>query len=432
MKVEGGRSSNLKQINQALDRSEALMHAVFEAAVDGILTINNRGEILSINSAGAVLFGYEVDELIGKKVNVLMPNPHQQEHDSYIERYERTHEARIIGIGRQVEGLKKDGTTFPFKLSVSEVKSQPVPIYTGIIHDMSAQFEVEAQLKNLNEQLETIVEDRTIALNAAIDKLSEINNSLHAEVGLRQKAEAELKGLLAKERELNELKSRFVSMASHEFRTPLGAVLSSASLIGRYENIEDQENRLKHVNRIRTAVGHLTNILDEFLSLDKLQTGKVKPDSREFDAVECVDDVIDEFSGLCKKGQFIEHLHDTESIPVFQDRGILKNILLNLLSNAMKYSDEGSRITVTTRRDKNWMSISVADEGIGIPEKNLKHMFERFFRASNAVNIKGTGLGLNIVRRYLDIVGGRIDMKSKENEGSIFTTQIPVRTDLLK
>jgi PAS domain S-box-containing protein len=425
MRVDGTDNNRILKKGKVLESNEAFLKAVVDSAVDGIITIDNRGHIISINPAGASLFGYTAEELLGQKINALMPSPHREGHDGYIQRYEKTKKARIIGIGRTVEGLKKDGTTFPFKLSVSEVPLEGEVVYTGIIHDVTAQFEAEARLKALNERLESIVDDRTNALNAAVDKLREINDSLQEEIGLRQKAESELQELLKKERELNEMKSRFVSLASHEFRTPLGAILSSASLIGRYDQESQQENRLKHVNRIRKAVGDLTTILDEFLSLDKLQTGKINADLREFELIGFIDEVAEEVSGICKENQRIDHIHTAEGIPVNQDYSILKNILLNLLSNAIKYSDQSSSITIRTTADPEMFRIAVHDRGIGIPKEDMKHMFERFFRARNATHIKGTGLGLNIVKRYLEVIGGTLEMESEEQVGSTFTVSVP-------
>ena len=418
---------HLKKPTRALESSEAILEAVFEAAVDGIITIDRTGHILSINPAGANLFGYEISELLGERINKLMPSPHREDHDKYIDRYERTREARIIGIGRQVYGMRKDGSLFPFKLSVSEVKLEDSILYTGIIHDMSDQYEAEENLRQLNDKLESIVEERTDALNAAVSKLSEINHSLQEEVVLREKAEGDLKQLLAKERELNEMKSRFVSMASHEFRTPLGAVLSSASLISRYDGSDQQDKRQKHINRIRKAVGDLTTILDEFLSLDKLQAGKIRVEQREFDLAVFIDEVLDEVSGICKENQRIDHVHTNDELPVVQDYSILKNILLNLLSNAIKYSDESSRIEVVSGIEASMAFIRVKDEGIGIPEVDMKHMTERFFRAGNATHIKGTGLGLNIVMRYLEVIGGTMEMDSEEGKGSTFTVRFPIK-----
>lgn len=420
-------AEHLKKPTRSPESSDAILEAVFEAAVDGIITIDRSGTIMSINPAGAKLFGYEISELLGERINKLMPSPHQEDHDKYIDRYERTREARIIGIGRQVEGKKKDGSLFPFKLSVSEVKLEDSILYTGIIHDMSDQYEAEEKLRQLNDKLESIVEERTDALNAAVSKLSEINHSLQEEVALREKAEGDLKQLLAKERELNEMKSRFVSMASHEFRTPLGAVLSSASLISRYDGSDQQDKRQKHINRIRKAVGDLTTILDEFLSLDKLQGGKVRVEIREFDLADFIDEVLDEVSGICKENQRIDHVRAKDELPVLQDYSIVKNILLNLLSNAIKYSDESSRIEVGSGIEASMAFIRVKDEGIGIPEADMKHMAERFFRAGNATHIKGTGLGLNIVMRYLEVIGGTMEMDSEEGTGSTFTVRFPLK-----
>lgn len=236
-------------------------------------------------------------------------------------------------------------------------------------------------------------------------------------------AEKETLKLLEKERELNEMKSRFVSTASHEFRTPLGAILSSASLISMYNNIGDETKRNKHIERIVGSVSNLTEILNDFLSLGKIEEGKVTNQPVEFDVIDFCEDTIEEIGITTKPYQEIKVNYRMTNSLVNLDKQLLRNILLNLLTNAIKYSSVKSVITFDVIKQNGELIFSVKDQGIGIPKEDQKNLFETFFRASNVENIKGTGMGLHIVKKYLDIMDGKIEFESAINKGSCFTVK---------
>jgi PAS domain S-box-containing protein len=388
------------------------LSAVFETATDGIIIINDKGMMEMVNQAAADLFGYEKAEMLGQNIKMLMPQPHRREHDQYINNYIETGIAKIIGIGREVKGKKKDGSEFPLRLSISEVKLSEKRAFTGILHDLSKEKAFEAEIKTLNAQLEKRVVERTEELATAINKLLNINQKLEHEVQERIGAERELRRkeralrkAFQKEKELNRLKSRFVSMASHEFRTPLSTILSSADLIEAYIKEEQQEKRTKHTTRIKSAVSNLTGILNDFLSLSKLEEGKVQSKPVTFDLGAFCLETIDELQGLLKDGQHIRYENPNGEISIFLDKKMLKNIFFNLLSNAIKYSDPGKPIDCRLEWENDLLRLSVQDYGIGIPEAEQQHLFTRFFRAHNVENIQGTGLGLNIVKRYVDLLG---------------------------
>lgn len=413
-----------------------LLTAIFEGAIDGIITINEQGIVDAVNPAAAALFGYDSSEIIGNNIKVLMPEPYHTEHDEYIDNYERTGIKKIIGIGRKVEGLRKDGTIFPFRLSVSEVWMDERRVYTGFIHDVSDLEAVQQQLFKLNEDLEEKVGERTEELSSAVNRLLTTNRQLEHEIVIRQKAEEALRGqeqeiraAYEKEKELGELKSRFVSMASHEFRTPLSSILSSAGLIARYTLAEHQDKREKHVGRIKSAVANLTGILNDFLSLSKLEEGKVRLKLEEFSWQEFCQEIQDEIKGdYIKKSQKLLIRHE-EDVKMYSDKRLIKNILFNLISNAIKYSPEGAGIYCTSSVEEDMLHFSIRDEGVGIPKADQAHMFTRFFRAENVTNIQGTGLGLTIVKRYVDLLGGRIRFESVENEGTTFFVELPIRVE---
>lgn len=283
------------------------------------------------------------------------------------------------------------------------------------------------KIQRLNAELEHRVSQRTAELTEVVDKLLATNKDLEEQILETQAAkealqasQEELHRSLAKEKEVNELKSRFVSMASHEFRTPLGTIMSSVSLISRYEKPEQREKRQKHIERIKSAVKNLTTILDDFLSISKLEEGKVRNDPEWFGLCAFLEEVAEEMQIVAKKGQKITFSPLDVAHEVYLDKHLLKNVLNNLLSNAIKYSPEGKNIYIRVHKNENQLTLEVEDQGIGIPESEQTHLATRFFRAHNAMNIQGTGLGLNIVQRYLSMMGGKLSFESEEGKGSCF------------
>jgi len=201
--------------------------------------------------------------------------------------------------------------------------------------------------------------------------------------------------------------------------------MSSVDLIARYSDGEQRDKVDRHVAKIRSKVRELTTMLNDFLSLDKLEQGMVRCTVSEVDVVHLCIELVEELRSLTKPGQIITYDHEGTERTIFQDRQMLAHVLSNLVSNAIKYSPEGKKIRLTTRVEHGHLRIEVIDEGMGIPEEDQQHLFERFFRASNAFTVQGTGLGLNIVRKYLDLMGGTIDFTSEPGKGSTFTAQLP-------
>lgn len=408
------------------------LQAIFDDAVDGIIIIDSRGIIEEVNKSACVLFGYNEDELVKKSINMLMPQKEAVRHDGYLQNYQQSRIPKIIGIGREVTGKRKSGEEFPFWLAVNEVRLNDRTIYTGFIHDLSEIKNAERRLQMLNEELEKKVIARTYELENVVNQLLALNKQLEEEINIKIKIqqqlkdrEAELEKSLLLERELGELKSRFVSMASHEFRTPLSTVLSSVSLIGRYTESDQQANREKHINRVKSTVAHLTAILNDFLSMNKLEEGRIQTFFEDFDPIELFHEVIEEMKTILKPNQQLINLHSTNGMLVRSDRKIIKNTLINLISNAIKYSKENGKINCNISVNEKALDFSVSDEGIGIPDEDQKHLFDRFFRASNVTNIEGTGLGLNIVKKYLEMLDGEISFVSKLYIGTTFNVSIP-------
>jgi two-component system sensor kinase FixL len=384
----------------------ALLKAIIENAIDGIITIDERGRVESINPAACKLFQHDPEAVIGNNIKMLMPEPYKGQHDEYIHRYQHTGDPHIIGIGREVTGLKKDGSTFPFRLAVSEVQFSGRKIYTGFIHDLTREKDAEEHLREYAAHLEEEVEKRTVWLKETVSAL--------------QEAKEEVSLSLEKEKELGQLKSRFVSMASHEFRTPLSAIQLSAALVDKYAEPFNNPQIAKHVKKIKNAVGNLTTILNDFLSLEKLEAGKVEPVFTNFDIVQLSEEITEEMQMVAKQNQNIIYQHTGMASNVSLDPNLLKNCIINLVSNAIKYSGENTFIEFNTEVAEGKCIVTIKDNGIGIPEADQKHLFGAFFRAHNTGNIPGTGLGLNIVGRYVNLMHGKIDFISDLNKGTTF------------
>lgn len=388
-----------------------LLSAIIENAIDGIITIDDKGIIEHVNPAALKLFGFESQELVGRNVSVLMPQPDKAQHDTYIKNYHDTGKKRIIGIGREVIGQRKDGSTFPFRLGVSEVKFSDRKIYTGFIHDLSKLKEDEARIKSYTEELEDKIRDRTRDLVKLVAELESAKEHVNA--------------LFIKEKELNQLKTRFVSMASHEFRTPLSSIQLSATLIDKYTPKQDTENIEKHTGKIKNAVGNLTTILNDFLSLEKLEAGKVEVNPTWFNIVSFSEEIVEEMQLISKQDQHIIYEHQGVSAQVYLDINLLKNSIINLISNAVKYSGENTMIQFNSILKDDELIIEIKDNGIGIPETDLHNLFEPFFRAHNTGSIPGTGLGLNIVKRYASLMNGTVSCESAQNIGTTFLLKFP-------
>lgn len=250
------------------------------------------------------------------------------------------------------------------------------------------------------------------------------NNITH-----QKKVEQEIRHALKREQELSDLKSRFVSMASHEFRTALSAILSSAILISKQNEPGNEVKMDKYVERIRINVKNLVGILNDFLSLDKLEEGKVNANPQLFNLVQFSKTLAEEMEPNKKRGQNIVIDSVEQDLLVFIDPKLLSHVLINLLSNAIKYSGENKNIVFGIANKGVHIVLEIKDFGIGIPLKEQEYIFERFFRAANAVNIQGTGFGLHIVRQYVKLMGGSVSFNSEMGKETIFRVELP--TNLL-
>ncbi len=289
---------------------------------------------------------------------------------------------------------RKDKSTYPVEIHLQLSGLKDKKVFVAIILDITDR-------KNYTEELENTVAHRTQQLREA----------------------------LSKEKELNDLKTKFLSLVSHEFKTPLSGILTSTTLIGKYVSTEQQEKREKHLNTIKNKVKYLDNILTDFLSIERLDSGKVNYKFSEFPLSKVINEVVYDANMLLKDGQKIKYPMDIDDYTIQFDEKILELTLTNLIRNAIKYSTEGTTIDLQVFNENKAFTFKVIDQGIGIPEKEQKFIFNRYFRAENALLNQGTGIGLNIVKNHLENLGGSITFTSTEHKGSTFTFTIPVTND---
>lgn len=378
-------------LNPETNKNEELK-ALFNNAAIGILTINSEGVIVLVNDFSLKQFGYTRDELTGAKIELLIPQRFRHNHTSHRDGFvhKKTH-SRPMGVGMDLFGIKKDGREFPVEVSISSYETEKGKFAIAFINDITIRKESEQALKVLNTELEQKVKERTSSLSEALEK----------------------------EKELNELKSRFVSIASHEFRTPLSTILSSAYLISQYSKTEEQSKRDKHTARIVSSVNMLNDILNDFLSVGRIEEGKIQTRFADIDFNELIHSVINEMQTILKPGQEISYKHEGDK-SAFLEPTLLRHITMNLLSNAIKFSPENSLIEIDTTQQSGKLAFKIQDKGLGISEEDQTHLFGRFFRGSNVTNIQGTGLGLHIVAKYAELMNGTITCKSKINAGTTF------------
>jgi PAS domain S-box-containing protein len=391
-----------KEYNNELRRFEAL----FNYASIGILVTNQDGQIVLINDFALQQFGYEREELIDKKIEILMPHRVHQSHVKHRENYNHHPQSRPMGIGMDLFAKRKDGSEFPVEISLSQYKHDEGTFVIAYINNITERKKSEEKIEMLNNELEQKITERTQQLTNALELL--------------ENSKQEVMTALDKEKELSELKSRFVSMASHEFRTPLSTILSSAYLVNQYTSADDQHRRSKHIQRIISSVTLLTEVLNDFLSVGKIEEGGVHLRLSTFDIFMHINGVIQEMQDIVQEGQKIVYEH-TGPTEVQLDPSLLKHILLNLLGNAIKFSAKNTVIRVTTTHTGKALILVIKDAGIGISAEDQQHLFERFFRGANVSNIQGTGLGLHIVSKYAELMNGTITCTSELNEGTTFT-----------
>lgn len=351
-----------------LNRINNFLNNIWDHAEAIIYVTGRDGIIKMFNPTAEKLLGYKAADVIDLKTPAAFIDKEAGDEKAWSPQHEPANEYELLF-------KRKNGTTFPVSQTLTAMRNAAGTLegYLGMAMDISE----------------------------------------------RKRAEIDLRLALEKEKELSELKSRFVSMASHEFRTPLSTVLSSAYLISKYTEKEEHAKREKHVQRIVSSVNMLTDILNDFLSVGRIEEGKLQVRYSTFDLPQHLQQIISELQGLLKPGQEVHYRHEGEAV-LELDPSLLKHIVMNLLSNAVKFSPEHSVIELSSSRTEGQLILSVQDKGMGISEEDQQHLFERFFRGANVTHIQGTGLGLHIVSKYTELMRGNIRCESRQDAGTLF------------
>lgn len=402
-----------------------IFNILLGAVSEGVIIVDNQQTIVEANESALKMFGYNAKELLKQPLNILIPQNYHANHGSHFKGFMKDKKKRRMGQGRDIFGAKKDGSIFPLEAGLNPFTIYGKNYVMALIIDITLRKEQEQKIIALNSKLESEVEQRTEELKIAIEELKLVNLELGEENKKRKNAEEEIKSALKKEQELNELKTKFLSLVSHEFKTPLSGILTSTMLLGKYKLTEQQTNREKHLKTITDKVHYLNNILNDFLSVEKLERGQIQYKAKTFKLSKVLDEVVYNANILLKGGQKINYPENINDYFLEQDEKIIELALSNLVHNAIKYSSENTVIDINVSQNDTETIFKVSDNGIGIPEKDQKNIFNRYFRAENALLSQGTGIGLNIVKTHIENLKGTISFKSTENVGTAFTIIIP-------
>ncbi len=369
----------IRQRLSELKENKEQTRAIVNAAINGIITINHKGIIEVFNPAAENIFKYNKQEVIGKNVMILMPEPYHSEHDGYLSSYIKTGKAKIIGIGREVVGKRKDNTTFPMELAVSEMKLDKCQKFVGIITDITERKHSEYLLVKAKEEAE----------------------------------------------KSNRLKSDFLNTMSHELRTPLTVMLGNLPLLTDISDLPEANDIVEIAQDIEKSGKHLLRLISDLLDISKIEAGKMILEIEFFSINSLFEDIKSMQILAQKKGIKLEINFDDFNITADLIR--LKQILFNLIGNSIKFTDQG-KITVNITKDPKMVCFSIQDTGCGMNTDDLPYIFEIFRQVDGSSKraASGTGLGLAITKRLVELHKGQITVTSEFGVGSVFKFYIPI------
>ncbi len=535
-----------KKARQELLESELQKRLIFETALDGIITINQKGEIIDWNTQAEVIFGWKRDEVMGKKLSqVVIPEDFRAKHEEGLKNYLKTGKGKVLGTRIEIEGIRKNGELFPAELSINPMKIGDQTHFSGFVRDISERkqaaqdlteseerfrlamkgandglwdwdiitnevyysprwksmlgykeneisdefetweklihpddlknahlvfetylsrkqgnYEVEFRMQHKNGEYKSILSrgfgiknkagdiirivgthvDIT-ARKEADERVRKLNEELEERVKIRtaqlekanqeiKEADKELRIAFEKEKSLGELKSRFVSTASHQFRTPLTVIRSNVELLQMQADLMDDKLKPKFEKasgRINHEVKRMTDLMNDVLILGKINAGRVPFEPKPTDVVSVCRELVNKYNGIQSDGREVNFKIEGNQVKFIMDEKLFGHAISNLLSNALKYSEGRGNPELALLFNKNLLKISVADKGIGIPENEIGNLFQPFFRAVNASETPGTGLGLAISKEYIELNGGTIEVKSKQNKGTTFNLEFQAK-----
>lgn len=407
-------------------QNKNIFDILFEAIPEGVIVVNSAQVIVAANTAAEKIFEYNKNELNNKHLSVLIPKKYIPHHNNHFSSFLEANKIRKLKQSVNLFGVKKNNKEFPVEIGLNPFRVEKEAFVIALIIDITSRKEIEKKIENLNINLEKRISERTAQLNNTINQLKELNINYKKEIAQRLENEHKINAALKREMELNDLKTKFLSLVSHEFKTPLSGILTSTMLIGKYNLTEQQEKRERHIQTITSKVNYLNNILNDFLSIERLDSNNYVYKFSSFNLSKVVSEVVYNANMILKTGQKINIPIDTDEYILYQDEKFLELALSNIIYNAIKYSPQNTNIDLEFEQNQQKIIFKVTDRGIGIPEKEQKFIFNRYFRAANVLNEQGTGIGLNIVKSHLENLGGAIYFTSTENEGSVFTFELPI------
>lgn len=400
----------------SMDYTDIVIQA-FDATLEGLLLTDHQSNIVFINKAVKKHLGYTPKEIIGENLDSLLPGYNDEVIRSFTNpKNNNPNTYNIIGI-------HKNGKEIQLKSRFSYFKHQNNKFAIIYLSGHNHGKIIEKKEQHLKLKFEEKVKTKNLELSKVFQELQQTNKILEKEIHKNKEAQKRVRKALEAERELSQLKTKFISMASHEFRTPLSGILTSATLIEKYNKDINQKTK-KHVFIIKKLVNQLNKVLNDFMSLEKIEKGKnnIKPSYFELDQL--IQNIISEANSYTKKGQKIKYSSCIECPTIYQDNNLIYTTLTNVLFNAIKYSGENTTISIEVNYT-DFIEIRIKDQGIGIPKEDQRYIFSRFFRASNSTHIQGTGIGLNIVKANVKAMGGNITFNSEQNQGTEFIINIP-------
>ncbi|MEI6822565.1 MAG: ATP-binding protein [Bacteroidota bacterium] len=412
-------------LEKKLKANEQLMSLTLESIGDGLITTDEHGNITMLNKVAQNFIGCSINQILAKPINDFYIIKNEKD-TNYINDFNTL--INSINTNDNKDDfflLSIDKSIIPINQTIAPIKDENNSIKGYIItfRDISVKKRAEEYLKRMNEELELRVAERTTELKSK-------NEELENEIEKRRIVEANLELALEKEKELSELKSRVVTTISHEFKTPLTSIHSSAEILEKYAQKEEISDKMKkHFTSIRYSAKTLSDMINDVLLIEKIDADKFDFNYERANLENFCAKLIEEFQVSVAKNHIVEFEHSNLPEESIIDQKLLRRILSNLLSNAVKYSNEGTNIKVKASYNNNMYEITVIDNGIGIPEEDQKHLFNLFHRGKNVVNFEGTGLGLSIIQKSVKLLGGTISLKSKIGKGTTFKVCFPKHTE---
>ncbi len=415
-----------KKIELKLKESEENFRLLLNSTAEGIYGLDMNGNCTFCNESALKFFGVNDEkDVLGRNMHNLIHHSHK-DGTHYSEKECKVFQAINKGVKEHIDNevfWRMDGSNFPVEYWAYPIYHEDSVIGSVVTFvDITERRASEMELEKHRNHLEELVKLRT-------EELDRINKNLKSEIKLKEAAETQLEEALKNEKDLNILKSRFISTASHEFRTPLTSILFSADLIKKYQDKWKKEKIEEHLERIINSVGYLTGLMDDILKISKAESGKLEIKIEQTDLYKLCSHMMEETQILLNENHKIEMFYEAPKNIYEIDPKQVELIIQNLLSNAIKYSPDGGKIEFRVSENRDNIIIEVKDEGIGIPEDDIHRIHEPFHRGRNTVDIRGTGLGLAIVKNSIDLYGGSIEVSSAEGKGSVFKVTLPLKSN---